>query len=166
MKNKGNSLSTIFWVIAIVLILILVGMLYTQKIQNAKKVSELENKINEMQKDLENTSIDISKKIILDGRYGIPGTDSGWEFTSDGKTAVCGNMSITEGIYRTIGENLIIAHYTKDTEWDDNGNEIITDVDWYSYIYIDENNDIYWLNSNKMLVELERFGDVVNIEQN
>ena len=151
-----NKKSKILIVLLIILIAIMGICMYIQKTESDKQISNLENRATEL--------IDISEKITLDGVYAIPDTDSGWEFLPNGKAAVLGNISMAEGIYRTVGENLIAVHYTKNTEWTENGEEIITDVDWYDYIYVDENNDIYWLNSNEMLVKLERFGEAVNLK--
>lgn len=100
--------------------------------------------------------------IVLDGKYVIPNSDIGWDFTKDGKAASSGNFHIYQGTYKTTGKNTIEIHYTKSKIWDEVTNEItISNIDTYDNVYIDENNNIYLIDSNKKHIKLERFGEAV-----
>lgn len=158
-KNKIKGLCILVLILAIILCLFVVS----NKNKEKEYLDEI-SKLNEKISSLQNTPINVSDEIILDGHYAIPETDSGWEFTSSGKAAICGNVTVTEGIYKTIGKNLIVAHYTKNTEWLDDGSTVVTDVDWYDYILVDENKEVYVINPDGMSVNLKRYGEAVNIE--
>lgn len=106
-------------------------------------------------------------KFILDGQYSYAGTatDIFWNFSKDGRATLGTNMYVYQGTYKTIKENYIEIHFTKNKTWDDETSNItITDIDEYDYISIDNENNIYLITSNGKKDKLKRFGDVVEGE--
>ena len=100
------------------------------------------------------------KDVILNGRYAIPNTDSGWEFTKDGKAYSWGNMNVMKGTYETTEKNSVKIHYTENKVWDDEtGKESSEKIDTYEYITIDSNGNVYWKNPNNKNVKLEKYSD-------
>jgi len=109
------------------------------------------------------------ENITLSGHYAEDGTDVSWEFTKDGRAACCGNVSVTHGEYKTIDENGIEIHYTKNEIWDDDGNVSYEETDSYEYFILPNNksNDrLYSFNEyTGSFGELTKFGEAVNIEE-
>ena len=106
------------------------------------------------------TQKDEIKKIVLDGTYGMPNSDSSWEFTQDGKASSRGNVTADIGTYATTGKDTIEIHYTQRKTYDDSGNATTTDINRYESATV-VNGDVY-INGNKMT----RYGDVVKEETN
>lgn len=103
--------------------------------------------------------------IVLDGSYAIPNTDSGWDFTKDGRAAESGNVHVNVGTYRTIGENSVEVHYTQNVYWNDaTGEKEISTIDSYDYLTI-EDGKVYWTNPNNDKVLLDRYGDTDYFEK-
>lgn len=100
------------------------------------------------------------KDVILNGRYVIPNSDCGWEFTKDGKAYSGGNMNVMKGTYETTEKNSVKIHYTENKVWDDEtGKESIEIIDTYEYITVDSNGNVYWKNPNNENVKLEKYSD-------
>lgn len=124
----------------------------SNSVEEAKNTSSSSNESsNAKAKDYED--------IILDGDYAIPDSDSGWDFTKDGKAASSGNVSVMQGTYKTTGKNTIEAHYTRSKLWDEMTSEVTTsDIDKYEYFTV-EDGKVYWKNPNGTMVELKRYGE-------
>lgn len=100
------------------------------------------------------------RDIILNGRYAIPNTDSGWEFTKDGRAYSCGNMNVMKGTYRTTEKDSVEIHYTENKVWDEvTGKESVEKINKYDYIFVDNNENIYWKDENNEKVKLEKYDD-------
>ncbi len=107
--------------------------------------------------------------IMLSGHYAEDGTDVSWEFTKNGKVAICGNVSLLHGEYKTIDEDGIEVHYTKNEIYDDDGNVSYEEVDSYEYYRLSDkksNEKISIFSEDTCnYFELTRFGEAVNIKE-
>ena len=131
--------------------------------ENNTSTNKVDNKTNG---NISSTNSKTEEKdytdIILDGKYVIPNSDGGWDFSKDGKAAFSGNTSIIQGTYETTGKNTVEIHYIKNKLWDDEtGEEKISNIDLYEYITIDDNNNVYWTSQDGNKEKLERYGDAV-----
>jgi len=70
MENKKGSLSTIFLVIAIILIIVMVTFMYMQKMDADRQIAELENNVRKMQETINNLQ-DEKTKENLNNEYSI-----------------------------------------------------------------------------------------------
>ena len=122
------------------------------------------NNLNETQNNTNTSSNDNSKDyedIILNGSYDVPNSDVGFEFSKDGKAMFYTNLAGVEGTYRTTGKDSIEAHYTKSEVLNEETNErTISDIDEYEHFIVEDNGDVFWINSNGDKVQLMVYGEV------
>ena len=143
-------------------------------------ISELQGKINSISDTINNdnsnttsngtqnnsntSSNDNSKDyedIILNGSYDVPNSDVGFEFSKDGKAMFFTNLGGAEGTYRTTGKDNIEAHYTRSEVLNEETNErTISDIDEYEHFIVEDNGDVFWINSNGDKVQLMVYGEV------
>ena len=164
-EKKKVSLSTIVLILVIVTIIV-VGVLIFILNHEKKAKSLTKTQLNNVQEEnqiLEDTTEDDfnSGNIILDGLYVIPDSDSAWNFTKDGRVSYNGNLITNIGTYKTTENNKIELHYTINRFWDpETGNTKNSNIDKYSYIYVDDLRNVYYLNDNGEKEELKRYGNV------
>ena len=124
---------------------------------NNKKFISFSEKAQELKKEVSTKKEKNYTDIILDGSYAFDNSDSGWHFTKDGKVSSSGNVSVSEGTYKTTGKNSIEAHYTVCNGWNEELNkEEITTVDWYEYFEIDDNNNLYIIYEDGQKAKLSK----------
>ena len=127
---------------------------------NNDKIAEIQKSTSTNKVSNSKTNEKDYKDVILSGRYAIPDTDSGWEFTKEGKAYSCGNMNVMKGTYKTTQKNSVEIHYTENKVCDEEtGKESIEKIDLYDYIIVDNNGNIYWKNPNNENIKLEKFDD-------
>ena len=125
------------------------------------------NTSNEIQNNSNTSSNENSKdngeveNIILNGTYAVPNSDVGFSFSKSGKATLDTNMAIAHGTYKTTGKGSVEAHFTQREVFNDETSEkTITEVDEYEHFIVDDNKNVFLINSNGEKVQLEVYGEV------
>lgn len=140
-------------------------------------VSELQGKIDSISETINNNtsnetinnqssssngnSKEDEEGIILNGTYGVPNSDVGFTFSKNGKTTIDSNLATSIGTYKTTEKNTVEAHYTQKTVLNEETDErTVTDIDEYEKFIVDDNKDVFWINSDGNKVQLIVIGEV------
>ncbi len=192
MKTKIFVSILIIAIIVIAVMGALLYKLNNEKAEKEKKVTELQTQVEELNKtvntlqgkldsisdivDSKDSSKSSSKKsdnnaeneddkkdeLVLDGHYSVPESDSGWDFTKDGKVASNSNSTILVGTYKFKDKNTVVASYTKNIHWNDitNQKEVNT-ISLSDTFYVDDDKNVSIINQDGSKTKLGRYGDAV-----
>ena len=125
MENKKGSLSTVFLIIAIILIVVMGALLYMQKTESDKQIAELENNASQMQETINNLQGKIdsvsnignadtsnNNTIKIEGEYHFVGNDNseGLTYTFEENTVTFNAIYITKGTYDIVDNKIKITY--------------------------------------------------------
>lgn len=133
MEKKKGSLSTVFLVIAIILIVIMGALLYMQKTEADRQIAELENNasklqetINDLQGKIDSVSniVNDNTTIKIEGEYHLVQNENseGLTYKFEGNKVTFSALYVTKGTYE-IEDNKIKITYSEAYDVDGNSME-------------------------------------------